>query len=236
MIDFNIYSRELKEFKKLFVLKEFDRYRLRFERIFMKLYAFNYFSNRIEVSESFDNDYFKHVKTCIFEAFLLLADGYCKGCNLVMRSALENYNKFLLEAFNETIVSDRSYSLNHVKLFKYVEKSSNPEYISHSIKLINKRETYYSSFSAISHSLGANLNGLITYFADFTNDKSELMNKTLDDYNTIIDNIILNNIIICSASLKEWDSKDLFKFLNFWKDKKRAEKYVEKIKNNSYHY
>lgn len=236
MIDYEIYTRELSEFKHRFQLSEFDQYNSNFERLFMKLYTFNYFCNRIEVSEVFSNDYFRHVKTCIFEAFLLLGDGYCKGCNLVMRSALENYNKFFLEALKESVVSDRSYSKNHNKLFGLTNISKNPEYVVALQKLINKRESYYSTFSAISHSLDINLDSLASFFADFKEDNSEFLEKTIDDYNTIIDNIILNNIIICNDSLLNWEYKDLFKFLNFWKDNRKAEKYIKKIKNNSYRF
>lgn len=98
------YEDSIKQLETILDIHKEDLVKNKFSKkikdIFNKIYAINYLSKRIEVRNNFKNDYYDVCFSCLLEAFSLIIKNYPRAASLVLRSCIENYQKFIIEYHN----------------------------------------------------------------------------------------------------------------------------------------
>lgn len=210
------------------------------QKIFMKIYAINYLSNRIEVRDNFKSDYYDVCFSCLLEAFSLMIKNYPRGSLLVLRSCIENYEKFIIEYHNTNIssnvynIDDRSFSANKGTLDKVINDNYKNAVKEKGLSLNTKLQIKYNSLSGLSHSLvPESRNNTLKYFSDLLTLNENMVKDVLNELSEISKYIFIFQTIICKESLKFWDSNELYKLFRLVIGKDRpTQKYISILKEN----
>ncbi|WP_039652370.1 hypothetical protein [Clostridium tyrobutyricum] len=212
-------------------------YRDNLMKVFCTIYAINYLSNRIDLQNFFNSNYYKISFSCLLESFSLILNNYPRGTSLVLRSSLENFIKHLIETSNningkQYSIHDRSYSRNK----KTMEEVINNEYVSSlkekSISLNSQMETQYKRLSGLSHSLTIeSKNNIVKYFSDIAVLNKDNLDTVFEKLFAVLDQIFSFCIIICQPSLKEWDSHELGKILKMTFGARKTESFKKMLKS-----
>ena len=220
----------LKKFKKKQVLFEYYK---EIEKIFKNIYAINYLKNRIELYDFVQTEYFNITFSCLLESFALLLDNHSRGACLVLRSAIENYIKHIIESANNNynfcyVINDRIYTQNHNTLLNNSDELFSNDFIEESESIISKLETHYKKLSGISHSLTEeSKKNMCTYFSDLDNTTNLIgvINRFLD----ITDNIFTLMLISCEPSLRKWVASDINNILKIVYGARRRKKFIKRL-------
>ena len=209
------------------------------KKIFMKIYAINYLSNRIELREKFDNDYYNVCFSCLLEAFSLIIKNYSRASLLVLRSCIENYIKYIIGSHNNGelnpyLIDDRSFSTNKATLDKVINNNYKNRLKEKGLNLNTKLQEKYSSLSGLSHSLvPQSRDNTFKYFSDLLTLNESMVNDVLNELSEISKYIFIFQTIICKESLKLWDSNELYKLFRLAIGKERTtNKYISILKEN----
>lgn len=211
-------------------------YQKEIEKVFLGIYIINYLSNRIELEKFFDYQYYKVSFSCLLESFSLILSNHPRGSSLVLRSALENFIKYIIEVSNSLKnikypINDRSYSENKKNLECIIKDYYNDDLKQNSISLNSQMETYYKKLSGLSHSLTSeSKNNVISYFSDIKILNNDNLKIVFDKFLNIIKQMFGFCIIICEPSLKNWDSYDLNKVLRIVFGKSRTNCFLSMLK------
>lgn len=215
-----------------------NKFKEKVKSIFLKIYAINYITNRIEVKENFYSDYFKITFSCLIESYTLLLNNYPRGALLVLRSSLENFVKHIIYILNESNghtydINDRSYTANKVTLDEIIDKTYDIILKTECIRLNSRMENEYKKLSGLSHSLvPESKNSIINYFSDIKIINEDNINLTLEKISNIAESIFSFCIIICQASIKNWESIQLEKVFRLVFGIRKTETYIELLKEN----
>ena len=207
-------------------------YQKEIEKIFCGIYIINYISNRIEFRNLFNSDYFEVSFSCLMESFSLILNNYPRGASLVLRSSLENFIKFIIQAANNDFkINDRSYTANKTTLDEIIKTQYSEELRDQSISLNSKMEGIYSSLSGLSHSLTPeSKNNTMDYFSDLNIVNKEYICIVLEKTSEVITQMFSFCIIICQPSLKIWDSWDLQKIFRMVFGKSKTQTFLKMLK------
>lgn len=236
------YEDSIKQLQTILDIHKEDLVKNKFSKkikdIFNKIYAINYLSKRIEVRNNFKNDYYDVCFSCLLEAFSLIIKNYPRGASLVLRSCIENYQKFIIEyhninkLFNIYSIDDRSYSANKATLDKVIKFSYKDKLQEKGLSLNTKLQEKYSRLSGLSHSLvPESRNNTLKYFSDLSILNVEMVNKVLEELSEISTHIFIFQTIICKDSLKLWDRNELSKLFRLViRRKTTAENHISILK------
>lgn len=205
--------------------------------IFLKIYAINFISNRVEFSELFKSNYYSVSFSCLLESFSLILNNYPRGSALVLRSSLENFIKYIIDQYDSIdepkyLVNDRSYTENKKTLEVVINNECNTSFKEMGHSLNSKMETQYRKLSALSHSLiPESKNNTIQYLSQIDNINIDNLNIVIEKFVNITDNIFSFCIILCSFSLKEWETDTLEKIFRLAFGKNKTKKVLNLVKN-----
>lgn len=232
--DFNLFKQ-----KYNIIQENQDKTELFF--LFKSVYAVNYLSSRIEVRQVFNNDFYKVTLSCIKESFMLYKDNYIRASSLVLRSAIENYIKFLLK-LNQLPINNRIYAENY-NLYKSFLSSSLDDKVNTKKSLLNLNDkllSFYKRLSGLSHSLTQESKEFTVNFLE------EIQNVTVKSQCDFLDifakflNIVQQfDLFICTFSLKNWTTEHLNDLLKLTMGNKRKDRFFNLIKEGkdiSFHY
>ncbi|WP_049042632.1 hypothetical protein [Clostridium sporogenes] len=205
--------------------------------IFECIYMINYFSNRIELKSKFDSKYFNISMSCLIEAFDLLINNYSRGSSLVLRSALENFIKHVIQVYLiETgdvayKINDRSYNANKITLDKISDKYIKEQLVIKSKSINSRMETEYKKLSGISHSLVAESeNNTLKYFEDLDKMNKQNILLVIEHFINVAQCFFSFSLIMCEKSFKNWDSNELKQILKVVFGSSQTKTYLRKIK------
>lgn len=202
--------------------------------IFKRIHSINYLSFRTEVSETFNNIYYKMTLSSIKEAFLLFNNNFVRAASLVLRSGIENYLKFLLH-HQDLPIHKRVFQVNHNTLNDYLKTNyhTKPNY-QKSLTTLNARLlSYYKKLSGLSHSLTKESKFFIITFLEDIHTPKEYSSKKknfLKLYIGFLETVNLYNLFYCTYSLKNWNLDHLKQLLSINMGNKRLERILKVIK------
>lgn len=209
-----------------------NKYTIPIKKIFLKIYAINYIQNRVEVRKRFTSDYCKVGFSCLLEAFLLILDNYIRGSELVLRSSLENYLKFIIYSLdNEKEINDRSYTINKTRLTIIINSKFSGYFRRRADSINGSMEANYKKLSAISHSLVTeSKQNMITYVnqIDIINEQST--NSVINRFDDILKYVLEYYVIICKDSMRKWITDDLNKLLRLSFSKGKVDNLIFELK------
>lgn len=161
-----------------------------FQKSYNHIATINLFYSRPELSR-FWNDYLSWSISFLFKAYIAASLGQNDACNLLLRSSLENFVKFLVVAIGKkNAINDRGFKdNNHILVI-----NSWPDDELGISSIVHTFQTTYNNFSKLSHSaIKLDKNNLFQYFdknnETFKNDYLTSMNKICSlskDYISII--------------------------------------------------
>lgn len=200
------------------------------QRCFSFLYTINFLSKRIELKHLFNTKAFIVSYSCLIESFILLLENYPRGSSLVLRSALENFIKFVIEISGEGkySINDRSYGENRKTLDKVINSEIPVKYQKIFMTTNAQMHHVYGKLSGLSHSLTPeSQNNLLKYFSD-----SDLMiTRNIDTVITytisVLEYIFTCSLLVSRSSLERWDRADLNEIIGSIYGKKRTKKLLE---------
>lgn len=201
---------------------------------FKRLYAINYLSSRIEVRSTLKNTHYQVTLSCLKESFLLYKDNYIRAASLVLRSAIENYIKFLLSKENLAI-NDRVYTENYNNLKNGLETNYNKKNIRESLlQLNNKMLSHYKRLSGLSHSLTKESKELaINFFTDISLVHNQSLNLFQSIFLSFLEIVQSINILYSKYSLEHWQTEHILNLLNIHMGAKRSSRFIQIIKQDS---
>ena len=77
-----------------------SKYSEELAEIFFFFFSINYLRNKVETKRYFNTTYFKITYSCLLESYSLILNNYPRGSSLVLRSALENFIKHVINIIN----------------------------------------------------------------------------------------------------------------------------------------
>lgn len=202
-------------------------------KIFSSLYAMNYISNRVEVRHLFDSEYYNLSFSCVIESFSLILDNYPRGSALVLRSAIENFSKFIIQKSqnNKWTINDRLYNPNKKTIDNIIKCEYDKSVKEISISLNSTMENLYGKLSGISHSLvSESQTNRLNYFSDINAIKPEIIKSAIERIDKSIAAIFTYCLIICKPSLEKWDSYELTLIFELAFGKKKTKSYLSMLK------
>lgn len=208
-------------------------YKQNIEEIFCGIYMINYVSNRIEFKKRFSSDYFNISFSCLIESFSLILNNYPRGASLVLRSSLENFIKFIIQANNKTNfkIDDKIYTNNKATLDRIIEAQDIEPLKKQYFRANSKMQKEYDNLSGISHSLTLeSKSNTVDYFSDLSIVNKNSMILVLQKIKNIINQMFVFCIMIGQPSFKIWDSFDLEKIFRMVFGKKKTRTFLKLIK------
>lgn len=209
-------------------------------RIFNNIYAINYLKNSAELKVFINTEYFSITYSCLIETFSLILNNYTRASSLVLRSAIENYIKHLIQIINNEYdcnynIHDRRYSDNKSTLEMIILKEMKDCFKNDANSVNGRLDKNYNELSGLSHSLTENSrSNIIAYFNDITNklDKVNINNIIIKLEETTFD-IFMLLIIMCQPSFKHWVSTELESVLKIVFGVRKTKTYIENLKDDS---
>ena len=213
-----------------------SKYSEELAEIFSAIYAINYLRNKVETKRYFNTTYFKITYSCLLESYSLILNNYPRGSSLVLRSAVENFIKHVINIINSEYnksynINDKSYSANKATLEKIIS-----DVLKRSFEEINKgingqMERQYRELSGLSHSLTPeSISNTFNYFFDLDNVNKKNVDLVIVKFTQVSRLIFSLSIILCEPSLKLWERDELDGILNIIFGKRRRETYIKKLK------
>lgn len=213
-----------------------NEYKIELDKIFSDIYAINYLRNKAETKRYFNTNYFKVTYSCLLESYSLILNNYPRGASLVLRSALENFIKHIINIINSEYgksydINDRSYSSNKVTLEKIISDVLKPSFKKINIEINGQMERQYKELSGLSHSLTPeSISNTFEYFFDLDNLNRKNVDVVIDKFTQVSRVIFSLSVILCEPSLKLWEMDELEGILNIVFGKRKRETYIKKIK------
>jgi hypothetical protein len=195
------------------------------EKCFSYLYVINYLTGRVELKRFFSNISFNVSYSCLIESFILLLENYPRGSALVLRSALENFVKSIIEVSGEGrySINDRAYSENRKTINTLIEQEYPPKYHELFKKTNDQMQNIYGHLSGLSHSLTPeSQNNLLGYFSDASVINQANLNAVFGKFLNVLDCIFICSLLLSRGSLELWERDSLEEVLSIVFGKKRT--------------
>ena len=200
------------------------------EKCFSYLYIINFISKKIELKRFFKTKYYIVSYSCLIESFVLLLENYPRGSSLVLRSALENFIKSVIEISGEGKypINDRSYGENRKTLDKLIEQEYPQKYREIFKRTNAQMHSTYGKLSGLSHSLTPeSQNNLLEFFSDVNVLNKENIDNVFNKLLSILEYIFMCSLLISRSSLENWERSNLNEILGFTFGKKRTANLLE---------
>lgn len=214
-----------------------EKFNDKIEKVFLKIYALNYISNRIEICEKFQCNYFKISFSCLMESFSLVLNNYPRGASLVLRSSLENLIKYIISTYNSDEeaynIDDRSYTSNKVTLQKIIDNNYNNDLNKKCTTINSQMERDYKRLSALSHSLvPESATNTFKYFSDMNIINNDIIIEVLDKLNDVLKYIFSFCMIVCQNSIKKWETTNLIKIVRLVFNENTTNNFIKILKSS----
>lgn len=187
-------------------------YSAKIEENFSYLYALNVIARRIELVKFFDTQYFSIAYSCLIESFSLVLDNHSRGSSLVLRSALENFLKNVVQIAgnNSYRINDRSYSANQQTLESIIDNEYPDKYRELFKKTNAQMNRIYGILSGLSHSLTPeSQNNMLSFFSDSKTISRDRIDFVFDNMKLVLEYIFTSSLLISRTSLELWDRSTL---------------------------
>lgn len=179
---------------------------LQTKKIYFKISYLIYLSRRHELKSYFKSDYFEATLSFLIEGYIALVKNIPNGSKLLLRSAIENYFKYILDIYGIEI-HPRRFKENCNRVTSVLQQNS---FISiKKEKCTDFLRDKYSDFSKISHSATQSEKfSLAVYYSDsiiLSQNSVDTKKEWLDT----LERICIYSSYQCSESFKQWDYNEL---------------------------
>lgn len=198
-----------------------------FQKSYNHIATINLLYSRPELNR-FWNDYLNWSISFLLKAYISASLGQNDACNLLLRSSLENFVKFIVVAIGkEDFINDRGFKDNNHILV--TNSWLNDELgISNIVKTFQSK---YNDFSKLSHSaINLDKENLFQYF-DKNNEtfKSNYLHS-MNEIRSLSKNYIYLMLYICKPSFKNWNTNDLVEILKLIYNPKQVTTILDYLK------
>ncbi|HEK9101992.1 TPA: hypothetical protein SUB30_003392 [Bacillus pseudomycoides] len=197
------------------------------EKCFSYLYIVNFVSKKYVLRNFFKNTAFNVSYSCLIESLVLLLENHPRGSALVLRSALENFLKSIIETAGEGQykINEKSYLANKNTMDKVIEDKFPDKYQMMFKTINNQMYTVYGKLSGLSHSLTTeSQRNLLLFFSDTNNLNKPSIDSVFEKFLAVLDCIFTSCLLIVWRSLENWERGELKEVLLVVFGGKRTEK------------
>lgn len=197
------------------------------EKCFSYLYAINFLSKKIVLRSFFSNTAYNVSYACLIESFKLLLENHPRGSALVLRSALENFLKSIIETAGQGHyeIHEKSYLANKNTMDKLIGNIFPSKYQQMFKTTNTQMYTAYGKLSGLSHSLTtASKENLLLYFSDTSHLNEKIIDNVFGNFLAVLEYIFSSCLLITWSSLENWEREELKEVLLVVFGEKRTEK------------
>ncbi len=210
------------------------------KKIFNYIFLINYFKNRVETKNYFNENY-KMTFSLILESSYALYTGQCRAALLLLRSAQETNFKFVLEQERGEILKvdpsktfdPLNYRFNETKtkFLKDIEGVISKTDFGEYYCTIERNLTYYKKLCGVVHSESTNIPVLnVSYYSNLYLDTILDKEDYFKLYTNTLNEIFALIFFLLRERLEKWDTYDLLGLLHLIYGKKKAARYIGIVK------
>lgn len=219
------YNDLLKMLNAIPKIQEIDSHRT----IYSKIYYLIYISRRFETKNFILSNYYNVSLTFLIEGYISLVRNLPNGSLLLLRPAIENFLKSIMETKN-LYINERSYGENHTLLLEKLQDSS--FIVKQKRGIVEELGRQYGKISGLSHSATRKNNfNIYQYFSDSIENENSIKDAELI-WDKVLDSICLYATYRCSETYKKWEYWELADLLEIPFSKNKSRKLAEYFIDN----